>query len=121
VHRQPHRLIDGKKPIGLIDALDPPNQNNCRPQPFLGIDLLRLRYPYGWQPKPLPGQEPLLRASASAINSYLAGSKHTVDTRLGHSFKVPQEKIIDSLAFVLGLDLKPIQYRHKKPKRIFKL
>jgi hypothetical protein len=50
----------------------------------------------------------LLGPCSGPVKPYLTRSKHSIDTGLGHTLEVPEQKIVDSLAFELGLDLEPI-------------
>jgi hypothetical protein len=101
-------LVYGKNAIGLIDALNSINQGKGGALHFLSVQVLWLRNSYRRQSQPLTRCQSLLGPCSGPVKPNLTRSKHSIDTGLGHTLEVPKQKIIDSLAFVLSLDLEPI-------------
>ena len=100
VYRHTRRFVNGDQSFVFQQYWKLPCRGRC-----LGFGLHLRRNSDRGQAHPVPRLHPLIGAGAAFVHPHLTGSDDAIDVGFGHAFEVTHQKVIQTLARRIFVDL----------------
>jgi hypothetical protein len=108
VHGHARRFVENQQ---IVIFMNDPGLDSA-PEPIeRQTGLIPRGESYRRQPQYVADVQPIMGSDPATIETDLAGTEDPVDMTFGHSLQPGHQKIVDTLARVLGIDFDPLYRR----------